>query len=395
MNWSKPAKAENGITMSNPSTIEARDGSKILIVDDNALNREFLEDFIESLGHEALVAEDGVRALEVLQQQAPDMVLLDNIMPRMNGEEVLKHMKQNEQFSELPVIMISANNEMEMVAGCIAMGADDYLTKPFNGTLLKARINACLTRKQLIDERSVYRRQLESLNSNLSSRVRAQVEEISLAQMATIFAMSKLAESRDEDTGEHLERMREYAKLLTEELQQDPEYDDVIDDRFIENIFAACPLHDIGKVGIPDRILLKPGKLTKEEFEMMKYHPSIGADTLRAVETLHPTNSFIHMGIDIAESHHEKWDGTGYPKNLAGNNIPLVGRIVALGDVYDALTTQRCYKEAFSHEKSRAIILEGKGKHFDPKVVQAFLNKENEFIQIRQNFQDTEKVLLT
>lgn len=371
--------------------------SRILIVDDNEVNREFLGDYIESLGHETILAENGRVALEMLKatENRPDMVLLDNLMPEMSGKEVLTHLKKEEAFRDIPVIMISANNEMDTVANCIEIGADDYLTKPFNSTLLKARINACLTKKTLYDERQKYQSKLEDYNITLQDRVREQVEEISLAQMATIFAMSKLAESRDEDTGEHLERMREYAKVLAEELAKLDKYREIIDETFVMNIYAACPLHDIGKVGIPDRILLKPGRLTSDEFELMKLHPNIGADTLRAVEKLHPANSFVHMGIDIAESHHEKWDGSGYPCGLANDAIPLVGRIVAVGDVYDALTTKRCYKDAFTHEKSKKIILEGRGTHFDPDLVDAFVNSESKFLAIREEFQDTEKQLIT
>ncbi|MFP4381676.1 MAG: HD domain-containing phosphohydrolase [Candidatus Sumerlaeia bacterium] len=373
------------------------DSAKILIADDNEVNRLYLSDFIESLGYQTHCAANGVDVLEILKSKAywPDLVLLDNLMPEMNGFEVLKKMKVDIELRDLPVIMISATNEMDTVASCIEIGADDYLTKPFNSVLLRARISSCLAKKQLQDERLKNQSKLEEYNNTLQNRVKEQVDEISTAHMATIFAMSKLAESRDEDTGEHLERMREYARIIAEYLSTLPKYRHLIDETFIENIFAACPLHDIGKVGIPDRILLKPGKLTKEEFDIMKYHPCIAADTLRAVEKLYPTHSFLHMGIEIAESHHEKWNGQGYPKGLQGEEIPISGRIVSLGDVYDALTTQRCYKEAFSHEKSKEIILEGRGAHFDPDVVDGFIAREDEFLAIRKHFQDSEKVMLT
>ena len=224
----------------------------------------------------------------------------------------------------------------------------------------------------------------------LEEKVRQQVKEISSAQMAAIFAMSKLAESKDPETGEHLERMREYCLVLSRQLAQLPRYRAVITQSFQDNIYAASPLHDIGKVGIPDEVLLKPDKLIEPEWVIMKQHPLIGGATLRAVDRQYPGNEFLRIGIDIAECHHEKWDGSGYPQGLAGERIPLVARVLALGDVYDALTLKRCYKEAFSHEESRAIVVEQSGRHFDPDVVDAFLEREEEFIRIRKYFQDPE-----
>jgi len=184
--------------------------------------------------------------------------------------------------------------------------------------------------------------------------------------------------------------MREYCKILSVQLGKLPKYQPTIDDQFIEDIYAASPLHDIGKVGIVDSVLLKPGKLTAEEWVVMKTHPIIGAATLREVDRQHPGNSLIRMGIDIAESHHERWDGTGYPYGLKNTEIPLVARILALGDVYDALTSKRCYKEAFDHEKSRAIVVENQGTLFDPEVVEAFLVTEDEFKRVREYYQDAE-----
>ena len=368
---------------------------KVLVAEDNDINRQFLNEYVEAIGHTAVLAADGMVALQLMRSEHPDVVLLDMMMPEMNGDEVLERMKADPGLRDIPVIMISAVNEADTVVSCIQKGADDYLTKPFNGNLLKARISGCLAKKLLVDEREHYRRELEAYNLTLEDRVREQVREISLAQMATIFAMAKIAESRDEDTGEHLERMREYAKIVAEGLAELPKYKDLIDGAFIVNLYSASPLHDIGKVGIPDRILLKPGKLTPEEFEIVKLHPTIGADTLRGIQEQYPGNKFVRMGIDIAECHHEKWDGSGYPKAFAGEGIPLVGRIVALGDVYDALTTLRCYKRAFSHEEARGIILDGHGRHFDPDVIDCFTALEDKFLEIRRTFQDRPKKMIT
>jgi len=365
--------------------------ASILIVDDTEVNRNVLHDLILVLGHTPILAENGFSALAQIRKQPPDLVLLDILMPEMDGYEVLNQMKDDSSLRYIPVIMISAVDEMESVVRCIEKGADDYLIKPFNPTLLKARIGASLDKKHLRDQEENYRRQIEEYNLNLEQRVQAQVREITSSQLATIFSMAKLAESRDPETGEHLERMLEYCEILSKALRQLPWYAAVIDEDYIENMYAASPLHDIGKVGIPDRILQKPGKLTDEEFAIMKTHPTIGASTLREVDKKHPGNKLVHLGIEIAESHHEKWDGSGYPYGLTGVNIPLAGRILALGDVYDALTSKRVYKEAFSHVKSREIILGGRGKHFCPDVVDAFISAEEEFIAIREHYVDSEK----
>jgi putative two-component system response regulator len=364
--------------------------SSLLVVDDNEMNRDMLVRRLKPLGYRVDTACDGGQALEMLQDGAYDLVLLDIMMPVMDGFEVLQQMKLQQRLKSVPVIMITALDDTTSAARCIDMGAEDYLTKPFDPTLLKARISSCLERKRLHDQESLYRTKIEEYNNQLQERVRQQVQEISQAQLGAIFAMSKLAESRDPETGEHLERMREYCKVLSQQLSKLPKYEIIIDSTFISDIFAASPLHDIGKVGIDDSVLLKAGKLTDQEWVIMKLHPVIGAETLREVDKQHPGNSLIRMGIDIAASHHEKWDGSGYPYGLQGTEIPLVARILALGDVYDALTSKRCYKEAFSHDKSRQIVIESGGSHFDPEVVEAFIQTEDEFMRIREFYQDSE-----
>ena len=366
----------------------------VLVIDDLDSNRRLLSDLVRPLGYEVLTAADGPTGLALLKERTVDLVILDIVMPGMDGYQVLEHIKQEKSLRHIPVIMISGIGEMESVVRCIKAGADDYLIKPFNPVLLRARIDSSLEKKQLHDQEENHRREIQEYNLKLEERVQSQVKEISDTQLATIFAMSKLADSRDPETGEHLERMREYARVLCLELQKVPRHAEYLTDAFIDNVYAAAPLHDIGKVGIPDRILQKPGKLTPEEFEVIKEHPVIGARTLRAVDELHPGNDFIRAGVDIAEFHHEKWDGSGYPHGLAGEDIPLVGRVLALADVYDALTSKRCYKDAFSHEKSKAIIVEERGRHFAPDVVDAFLAAESAFVRIRGTHKDTEKELL-
>jgi putative two-component system response regulator len=363
----------------------------VLIVDDQEANRELLQEQMHALGYEPMLAVDGVAALVQMQQERPDIVLLDIMMPKMNGFQVLERMKADAAMRQIPVIVISAMDDIESVSRCIRLGADDYLAKPFNLTLLQARLSSSLEKKRLLDRQEAYQHEIEEHNASLERRVREQVREITKIQLSAIFAMSKLAESRDPATGEHLERMREYCRVLSEHLAGRPEYAGTIDAAFLENFYHASPLHDIGKVGIPDRILLKPGKLAREEFDVMKRHTTIGAETLRAIEQKHPGNTFIRMGVEVAYSHHEKWDGSGYPAGFRETDIPLVGRILAVGDVYDALTSKRCYKEAFSHEESAQIILEGRSSHFDPVVIDAFVGCEDAFAKIRLGIANSEK----
>jgi len=365
--------------------------TNILVVDDNALNVEAITRRLERDGFHTYKAESGLQALQILENFSVDLVLLDVMMPEMDGYEVLGKLKQTEKWQHIPVIMVSALDEEDSVVRCIENGADDYLTKPINSVLLRARVNNSLNKKRLYDREKQYRNELECYNQQLRQKVEMQVREITSAQMSMIFATAKLAESKDPETGEHLDRMRLYCKVICEYLATTDEYKDAITPEYIDCIYTTSPLHDIGKVGIPDSILLKPDKLTDCEWQIMRNHTLIGADTLRAVIEKHPGNTYLRMGIEIAESHHEKWDGSGYPHGLKGDAIPLSARILAIADVYDALTSVRCYKDAFSHEKSRQFIVEGAGQHFDPRIVEAFLNCEDQFIRIKKEFQDKEQ----
>ncbi len=214
------------------------------------------------------------------------------------------------------------------------------------------------------------------------------------ARMATILGLAKLAEYRDEGTGTHLERIREYAKMIAEEMAKNPKYAGHITPEYIDDIYQSSILHDIGKVGIPDAVLLKPAKLTEEEFDVIKRHTTLGGDAIKAIEAKIEGKSFLALGKEIAYSHHEKWDGSGYPRRLNGEGIPLSARIIALADVYDALTTKRFYKEAYSHKRSRQIITDLKGTHFDPEVVDVFLTLEDEFNRIRQEKLEDETELM-
>jgi putative two-component system response regulator len=232
--------------------------------------------------------------------------------------------------------------------------------------------------------------QVEKHNLHLEELVKEKVREISDSQLAAIIALAKLAESRDDDTGHHVERTRTFCRLLATKLRENPNYGNFIDETYVENIYQSAPLHDIGKVGISDNILLKPDKLTSDELKIMKTHPRIGSKTLKAAQKQYPRNAFLNMGIEIARSHHEKWDGSGYPDGLTAENIPLSARIMAVADVYDALRSIRPYKDAFSHDKSSKILFEGAGSYFDPAIIEAFSDLEAEFAKTREQMDDCE-----
>jgi len=352
----------------------------ILIVDDIEAKRKLLQDQMKTLGYYITQAENGLSALAQMTLEPPDVVLLDINMPEMNGFEVIEQMKMNPVLHNIPIIVISALSDVEDIIRCIKLGADDFLTKPHNIDLLNARVENHIEKKELRDREQRLLMKIEEYNLNLEDKVRQQVKETGDAQRSVIFAMSKLVESRDQETGAHLERIREYCKLLVRKLATHQKFASQINEKFIEDLYASSPLHDIGKVGMPDRILLKPGKLTSEERKIMNSHTLIGAETLRAVDENHPGNSFIKMGIEITESHHEKWDGSGYPYGLKADKIPLSSRILSLADFYDALTTDRPYRKALEHSVVRDMIISEANKHFDPYIVDVFIEIENEFI---------------
>ncbi|GMT42534.1 MAG: two-component system response regulator [bacterium] len=358
----------------------------LLIVDDNEMNRDLLSRRLNKCGFATSMAKDGMEALSMIEAEDYDLMLLDIMMPKMDGHQVLAYMKSSEKLRHIPVIMISSVDETNTVVKCIEMGAEDYLPKPFNPVLLNARIRASLEKKLFHDNENAYRRLIEKNNTNLEERVQRQAEEIVSAQHGMIFVMSKLTESRDPDTGTHLERLRDYCEVLARNMSKLSKYAGIIDEQFIEDICTASPLHDIGKVGVPDNILLKPGKLTEQEWIVMHRHPIIGSETLRALDTKYLDNSLVRKGIEIVESHHEKWNGLGYPYRLTKERIPLSARILALADVFDALMSKRCYKDALPYEEARKIIISERERHFDPGVVDAFIRSEKEFQEIQKTY---------
>lgn len=365
--------------------------STILIVDDNEDSVILYESIVSSRGYRVITAGDGEEALEKLRaaKGGVDLVLSDIMMPKIDGLDLARRIKSDPDARHIPVILLTAGKrEREDVAGGLDVGADDYLVKPVDTAELMARLRSHLRVKKLQDELTAANRRLAEMNDNLEQMVEERAVEIMLTRNAAIFGLAKIAERRDPETGGHLERIREYTRALAMQMRKSPRFKDVIDNDFIVNIYQSSPLHDVGKVGIPDSILLKPGRLTAEEFETMKTHSMIGGDSLAAAERSFAGDSFLSMGRDIAYYHHERWDGKGYPKGLKGDEIPLAARIMALADVYDALVSKRVYKEAMSHEKTRKVILSEEGKHFDPDVVTAFREIDHLFLKIRRKHSD-------
>jgi putative two-component system response regulator len=331
---------------------------RVLVVDDDPVTSEIVAEDLRHFGYDVTLATNGREAFELVRTGKFHLVVSDWLMPEMSGLELCREIRKRHWCGYIYVILLTSRTGSENVVCGLDAGADDFLSKPFSPQELWMRLR---TGERILA--------LESRD-------------------LMIFAMAKLAESRDQDTGTHLERMREYSRILADELSRWPKFADVIDGNYVQLLYLTSPLHDIGKVGIPDSILLKPGRLTPAEFEVMKQHTVLGGETLRAVAQSRPDAQFLAMAQDVALTHHERYDGTGYPKSLEGEEIPLCGRIVALADVYDALRSKRVYKAAFSHEVARKAIVDESGSHFDPDVVQAFLNREQEFIAIANQLSD-------
>lgn len=355
--------------------------SKLLIVDDEPLNLNVLVELFKA-EFKLAVAKNGDQALQrVADTPAPDLILLDIMMPGMDGYEVCRRLKADEKTHDIPVIFVTAMGEVQDETKGLELGAVDYITKPISPPIVKARVKNHLELKHARDF-------MKNQNEILERLVAERTAELKLTQDVTIQSLASLAETRDNETGGHIRRTQMYVGALARYLSTQPGYEQ-FDERTVDLMTKSAPLHDIGKVGVADRILLKPEKLTDEEFAEMKKHPTLGRDALlRAEQMLGSTSSFLQLAREIAYSHHEKWDGTGYPDGVKGDAIPLPGRIMAIADVYDALISKRCYKPAFPHEKAVEIICEGRGKHFDPAMVDAFVACAEEFREIASTFRD-------
>lgn len=331
---------------------------RVLIVDDDEIALELLSAAIASAGYEVSTARDGVEALEILRTGVFRLVISDWEMPNMNGIELCRKIRERQSANYVYIILVTSREGAQNVVEGLDAGADDFISKPFHP-------------------------------AELSLRIRSGMRLLSMESCdVTIFTLAKVAESRSAETGAHLERMREYCRVLAERLARHPKFQDQIDADYVNLIYRTSPLHDIGKVGVPDSVLLKSGPLTDAEFQSMKLHVRLGAETLEAAAAVQPDAEFLRMAREIALTHHERFDGSGYPQGLVADEIPVCGRIVALADVYDALTARRVYQSTNSHDLARAIIVDSRGVQFDPDIVDAFLEAETDFRTIQQCFAD-------
>jgi len=351
-----------------------RSNCTILIVDDTEENIDIL---VESLAdiYDIRIATSGKRALKIIETVKPDLFLLDVMMPEMDGYELCEILKADPKTKDIPVIFLTALSESRDEAKGLGLGAVDYIVKPFNIELVKARVHNHLQLR-------IHRTELERL-------VKERTMELEVTQDVTIKSMALLAEYRDNETGKHIKRTQKFTRLLANKLKDHPKFKHYLSQNAIDLLEKSAPLHDIGKVGVQDEVLLKPGLFTKEEFELMKKHTLYGGEIIERAQKELGEESFLNMAWEITMTHHEKWDGSGYPRGLSGEEIPISGRIIALADVYDALRSKRVYKPEMSHEASVEIILQGRGRHFDPDVVDAFMELNEKFHYISMKEADT------
>lgn len=356
----------------------------ILIVDDTPDNIALLSALLKDQ-YKIKIATNGLKALQIAGHAPyPDLILMDVMMPEMDGYETCRRLKDDLATADIPVIFLTAKSQAQDEEMGLKLGAVDYISKPISPPIVQARVATHLHLKNA-------RQFLADQNQHLEYLVSKRTEELAKMQDATILAMASLAETRDNETGNHIRRTQNYVATLARQLQPHPRFAAVLSDANIELLYKSAPLHDIGKVGVPDRILLKPGKLDFDEFELMKLHTVYGRDAIISVEThLGGSNGFLTFAREIAYSHQEKWNGSGYPEGLKGDAIPISARLMAVADVYDALISKRVYKRAFSHEEATDIMREGRGTHFDPDILDAFFQIEEDFRAIAKQFSDNE-----
>ncbi len=358
----------------------------ILLVDDAPDNLVLMNDLLKDL-YKIKIANSGEKALRIAQAGAPDLILLDIMMPEMDGYEVCRRLKVNEATRHVPVIFLTAKADAEAEEMGLLLGAVDYITKPISPAVCLARVRNHLLLKDSADF-------LRDQNQFLENEVFSRTREVMAIQDVTILAMASMAETRDSETGNHIRRTQYYVKALAEKLRNHPRFAATLTDTYINLLFKSAPLHDIGKVGIPDRILLKPGRFEPHEFEIMKTHTTLGRDAIaHAEKALGMTMPFLSLAKEIAYGHQEKWDGSGYPQGVAGEAIPLSARLMAVADVYDALISRRVYKDGMPHEKAVQILIDGRGSHFDPDILDAFVELQDEFRAIAARFHDTDATM--
>ena len=352
-----------------------KDKPVILVVDDQLQNVELLEAQLVPLGYEIIRAANGKDALTIITGNEIDLMLLDIMMPGMDGFEVIRRVRQGTKTRLLPIILVTALRETEDRIKGIEAGCDDFISKPVDKMELFARVRSLLKVKDYNDLMLNYRKELESEVTARTEQLKKALERIKTASLDTIYRLSVASEYKDKDTGAHIKRMSRYSIAVARRMG--------LDENTIETILYSAPMHDLGKIGIPDQILMKPAILDPAEWKIMKMHTVIGAKILQGSDA-----EFIKSGESIALSHHEKWDGSGYPNGVKGQEIPIAGRIVAIADVFDALTSKRPYKEPFTIEKSLAIVKEGRGTHFDPDVVDAFFDIQEEILNIKKQYNE-------
>lgn len=358
----------------------------VLVVDDSPANLSLVAGLLQD-HYEVKAAKSGARAIVITQDLQPDLILLDIMMPGIDGYEVCRHIKADLLTRHIPVIFLTSQTESENEQLGLELGAVDYITRPINPTILLSRVKAHFADAS-------HARIMRVNNEYLEFEMQKRTRQLAALQDVTILALASLAETRDADTGNHLRRTQHYVRALGRYLQNKPRFSDFLTDERVDILFKCAPLHDVGKVGIPDRILLKPGRYTPEEFEIMKTHPVLGRDAIvNAQLTAGEPLEFLEVAKEVVYSHHEKWDGSGYPQGLVGDAIPIAARLMALADVYDALISARIYKAGMPHDDAAKIIVEGSGKHFDPEVVDAFLALATEFQTIAVRYADSESDL--
>ncbi|KQW32823.1 MULTISPECIES: HD-GYP domain-containing protein [unclassified Acidovorax] len=356
----------------------------VLAVDDSSDNLWVLSGLLKDQ-YRVKLAGSGEKALQIARSiPAPDLILLDVMMPDLSGYEVCRQLKAAPATRDIPIIFLTAMTGTEDEKVGLALGAADFITKPINPPIVLARVATQLQAKAGADF-------LRDQNQFLQTEVHKRTRELAAIQDVTILAMASLAETRDNETGNHIRRTQHYVKALATALKTHPRFSTALSDHVIDMLYKSAPLHDIGKVGIPDRILLKPGRFEPHEFEIMKTHTTLGRDAIQhAEDQLGMPVEFLQYAKEIAYGHQEKWDGSGYPQGLAGEAIPLSARIMAVADVYDALISRRVYKDGMPHEKAVDIMREGRGSHFDPDILDAFLGMLEEFQRIAQKFADSD-----
>ena len=364
--------------------LDLAEKTTILVVDDTPDNLILMNNLLKG-DYKVKIANGGENALKIAASDSPPgLILLDIMMPDMDGYEVCRQLKRNPKTMNIPVIFLTAKAEIEDEKKGLELGAVDYITKPISPPIVMARVKNHLALKAMAD---FLRDQNEFLELEVAKRTR----EVMAIQDVTIIAMASLAETRDSDTGNHIRRTQFYAKALAERLREHPRFAWFLTDININMLFKSAPLHDIGKVGIPDRILLKPGRFEPHEFEIMKTHTTLGYEAIVHAETVLGSNvEFLSFAKSIALSHQEKWDGSGYPQGLAGDDIPIAARLMAVADVYDALISRRVYKKGMPHEKAVQIMVVGRGTHFDADMFDAFIDIQEEFRAIALRFVDSD-----